>query len=268
MRAFWGTAAAALLAACSGYGGGGDARIVPVSDAGTSSGGPTSSPGPAPSGSSSTEPEAPRAPPGGSLGVDLVAYYPLDGDLSDRSFAGHHLSPVSAIGFEEGRVGEALEAQGGQAATLAVRRDAEQGFWLKSPEFTLQAWLFVESGGISLRTLGAGQHWSLGARPHEVIFGNGSAKVTASYPPTPQYRHVIVRRGSDGNVDLFVDANRMDTSNVPIYIGAPAAFTLDMFPIDGPASGAFDEVAIWSRALADQEIAELYNHGSGRSLGP
>ncbi len=62
------------------------------------------------------------------------------------------------------------------------------------------------------------------------------------------------------NVDAFSTATISTADSSTMYIGMARNSTYNAF------YGLIDEVAIWNRVLSANEIEELYNNGSGRSL--
>ncbi len=78
---------------------------------------------------------------------------------------------------------------------------------------------------------------------------------------------MAVYDGASRRYELYVDGRRMKVS--PKTLGVSHIVPADTpLVIGGPMKGpghhaAYDELAIWSRALTPAEIAALYNRGRG-----
>lgn len=88
------------------------------------------------------------------------------------------------------------------------------------------------------------------------------------------WHHIVARRSIEGNgqrLDLFVDGQFQDTEIAPGIVDVSVNENADnpeTFTVAGgnhsnfPGPGAYDEVALWNRALTDQEIEGLYLRGA------
>ncbi len=80
--------------------------------------------------------------------------------------------------------------------------------------------------------------------------------------------HHVVGVNSSGTLYLYVDGTQVASAPVTwgtastgnFLIGARSSATKDIY-----FSGSIDEVGVWSRALSQQEITDLYNAGTGQT---
>lgn len=249
---------AGAIAACSGYGGGGDVRISPVADSGvtpTVDGGP---PGPGPGPSPRDGGFDSAVPPVSSV----VAYYPLDGHGNDQSPSGKGLDlEVLSPEYTSGRVDQALLLT--DPGFTARRPQVDDAFAFGEDDFTVQAWIAAGAvpTGIGTRPLGmaATDGWALYATSSVVAFQTNNGALSHAVPVTSAYRHVVARRTS-GQLHLFVEGANVAQRPEPSSIGA-GQFGIQRATSVNTAVGKVDEVVIWSRALDDDEIQTQRTRG-------
>lgn len=110
------------------------------------------------------------------------------------------------------------------------------------------------------------------------IQGPGSSNLTRTCSPKliddGGWHHLVVRRTLEGNgqrLDLFVDGEFQHTDEAPGVVNVAVhgeASDPETFTVAGgnhenfPGPGAYDEVALWNRALSDQEIERVYLRGA------
>ena len=267
---FAGLVASGLVGlACSGYDGGGDARIVPMSilDGG---------PGGGRDGSSSNERIDGRAPPGPppeevDVSSDLFAYWRFDEDGYDSTGSGRNLSTSTTGGeplYVPGRIGSAARLadvndqfhRNAQEPELSLQGDLSLQAWVRvsdpSYDFLLadtldgneRGWMFWY--GSAGPRLAAPQHFTV------------SANVTVT---ADEWHHVIMvfasqtstfRLWHDGVLAKTVQVSSLPSSSTKSLSLGPA----------GPHERFIDEVAIWLRALEEHEVRALYNGGAGRPV--
>jgi hypothetical protein len=212
----------------------------------------------------------------------LIGYWQFDGDARDASGGGRDLRLMGGVGFAGGLFGEALDLHNNinQYATRPVD-DAIYDFG--SGDFTLQAWVnfndtsheqvLVEKydPGVApgwtltmINDTGLDHVWHLSARPAVHLISD-----TQSIP-TGVWHHVVARKYAE-DFDIFYDGNNIAYgSGLDPVPDSPALLSVGVFNFPGgacyPLDGRIDEVAIWNRALTDQEIAALYNGGSGMPI--
>lgn len=215
-------------------------------------------------------------------GCGPLAYWPFDGDGRDAA-AGRDLKLEGNPGFAQGLFGQALDLKG-DGNTYAIRRngmsdinDAE--FDIGNAEFSVQAWVAYhvsdpEQVHVEKFSGGGGPGWRFtklqDQRVHVCIEKDGCGQLSSSARTfrLEEWNHYVFRRGAT-SYEIFLNGANIASamlppetlpSTDPIYIGRAN-------PADGrifPVNGRIDEVAIWKRALTDQEISFLYNNGTGR----
>lgn len=209
-----------------------------------------------------------------------LAYWPFDGNGVDAA-GGRDVQLVGGPGFGTGLFGQALELKG-NTATYAVRRQGgvdidDEVFSLQNTDFTIQAWVnYYDLGNIQQIiekfSGGGGPGWTLLTLGKEVVHAcispqSCSALISGSGNlGTLQWQHVVLRRSDHfelfrNGVSVATSAVvQMDKASLPLLIGKRN-------DLDGrgyPFNGRIDEVAIWTRALSDDEIKFLYNGGKGQ----
>jgi fibronectin type 3 domain-containing protein len=119
-----------------------------------------------------------------------------------------------------------------------------------------------------------------GYEGYDILLSNGSPRIEIlSTLPTygnlvvgPQVNdgkwHHLVATYGDSTIKMFVDGALAGTLN---YTGGMLANTQDLIignrvSLDLPFHGSIDEVGIWSRALSDTEVKQLYQRGANRIL--
>jgi hypothetical protein len=207
----------------------------------------------------------------------LIGYWPFDGDAVDHSGGRRDLTLFGNAGFGDGLLGESLDLPG-EFDAYAAREIDDHVFDFGGSDFTVQVWVNYNSN-VREQTLiekfyGAdGPGWTLSSfvGPSTAHF-YADSRAVGLYSLTEDetlgvWRHVVARR-TDTLFDLFYDGQLVDTgdfageiqeSTVPLMIGQRNFLDPRDFSVDG----RIDEVAIWNRALSDDEIAGLYNDGNG-----
>ncbi len=220
----------------------------------------------------------PLAP--GSLPSQLEAYYSFDlqnGD--DTSGNGLNATLFGDVGFEPGLIGHAL-APNGNNEHYAARTVSDPTLNFGNGDFTLQAWVYYNSTSgeqiLLEKFIGAtGPGWTFTklsnnrfAFAHDV----GAVPVVQSTVQAISlntWHHLLIRRTS-GTYELFFNNGLIATaystagssSTAPLLIGRRNAADGRNFSLNG----RIDEVAIWSRSLANEEIETLYNGGQGLAI--
>lgn len=213
-----------------------------------------------------------------TLSDGLIGYWQFDGSGRDASGGGRDLELVGGVGFAPGLFGSALDLHGNRAQ-YARRPVDDPVYDFGANAFTIQAWarfdyvsygvnqIFVEKfegmggPGWTLAVVGdTGEFpvWHFYANPSAILYS--PRQVIAPHT----WHHVLTRRSADV-FEIFYDGTRIvsgsDPDPVPDtsfplligrrgYSGYPAEWAY-------PVNGRMDEVAIWSRALSDGEIATL-----------
>lgn len=215
-----------------------------------------------------TAPSHGSSPPARGIEDGLLAHYELDGTAADSSANAYH-GVVNGAAFGTGRIGQAAVFDGfddtvtvpGLAAASLVG-DVTVAFWIW-PDGWSGSW----QGPVAKRGLtepgadfGVNVNSSIGLQWY---FGTGSSFTIMTMPappPAATWTHVAgVRSGN--TLELYYDGSYVGAStfgtvpqsaNVPVTIGATA-------PGLEPFGGAIDDLRIYNRALAGNEVVELYD---------
>ncbi len=210
--------------------------------------------------------------------TNLEVYYKFDGNGADSSGNGRDVSLFGGVGFAPGPFGQALDLHANNSQ-FAQRPVGDPVLNFGSSNFTIQTWFNFNSTTREQTLIekffgGGGPAWSLTTFPGSLRFGfdgfaGGILNAGVSIP-TGIWHDVTVRR-SGNTFDLFFDgahvatgstASPIGSTTLPLLIGKRSATDGRDFSVDG----RIDEVAIWTRALSDSELATLYNNGQGLQL--
>jgi len=212
-----------------------------------------------------------------SLIAGLQAYYRFNDDGNDSSGNFRNLELYGGVGFDSGLFGQALDLHA-NASQYAQRSVDDSVFNFGTNDFTIQVWVNFNSVSGEQTLLekffgDAGPGWTL-TKPGNgfQFFASGVPSLnTSSLSLTlGAWHHLIVRRdGSefcmffDGDsVSSGTSSNAITSTTNPLLVGRRNSGDWREFPVNGK----LDEIAIWTRALSDDEIAALYNGGQGASL--
>lgn len=219
----------------------------------------------------------------------LVGYWPLDGDGKDEGGNGLDGTIMGNVTPTEDRFGNSNSAMlfPGEATSHVAIEDSEELNILF--EMTLAAWVIADAamqgnnnGRIFAKQAGGGaRSWSLNtenatlpASFHVAPDGGTIVAVDGSPLPTDTWVHIagVFRPGKA--LEVYVNG-KLDTSNTlnipgeqfsanaqPVLIGARNACG------DCGWIGAIDEVVIYKRDLAEDEIAQLMEGGPFAAVEP
>jgi hypothetical protein len=213
--------------------------------------------------------------------VDLVAYWPQDGDHQNLVVDDFHgTADGSTIPFEPGLFGDAAHLDGSHSIIIG---GDENAFDFAGQSMTVSAWFtadVIDTNWQCLIAKGEGNGWRMhrrgGDNPPEMAWtgGNGDTPknnigITIGADPEVWHHVVGVTDSATSEEILYLDgveiarktgATLQDRAN-PMRIGEnPDA-------LNRRWKGKIDDVAIWNRALEGGEIEFLYNAGlDGESL--
>jgi hypothetical protein len=208
----------------------------------------------------------------------VVAYWPLDTDGADLS--GNHLdlSIVGAPSFtSSGRVGGAVAFNKNPAQYL-VRPQSDPQFDFGASDFSMQLWVSfnqvdTEQTLVEKFTGGGGPGWTLTKLTGfgEQFYAAPAVVVNAGWPlTTPAWHHLVVTKSGPA-YRIYVDnqlaasgssSTPLVASANPLLVGKRNQGDNRGFPVDGK----IDEIAIWNRALTQNEVFLLWNNFQGRQL--
>jgi hypothetical protein len=217
--------------------------------------------------------------PAQALTLGLEGYWQFEGNGTDSSTHGRDLTVPAGASYQTGLFGQAVSV-GGSEANAPARTVDDAAFDFGSGDFTIQIWANFASTAaeqilIEKFTGGSGPGWTLTklSNGNILFLGAGAGSITTSSAPnisTGVWRQFVARRsGTDlriffdgasaGFTTLAGGATITDTG-MPLLLGARDG--AQNFPLNGKA----DEVAIWSRALTNDEISTLFNNGAGMQI--
>jgi len=213
-----------------------------------------------------------------TLVSDLAVYYQFNGTGADSSGNSRDVNLFGGVGFAPGLFGEALDLHANNTQ-FAQRPVDDPVLNFGSGDFTVQIWINYNSLGREETLIekffdGGGPAWSLTTFPSSLRFGfdgfaGGILNANVSIP-TGSWHDMTVRR-SGNTFDLFFDganvatattSSPIGTTTLPLLIGKRSDTDGRDFSVDG----RIDEVAIWTRALSDSDLAALFNNGQGIEL--
>lgn len=226
-----------------------------------------------------------------TLRTGLRTYLPFDGNYNDASGNNINATPMGSPTFVGGAVGSGamLATTASAAGTFNYATLGNQIELGSTGSFSVSFWAKITSVSGDPGLIG-NKDWDSGSNPGFVIFttsgrrarwnyrNSPSARVDSNVPPeafpVDQWGHVLVSYDRGGNATTYVNGNLIDTR----ALGANG----DTFQADGmqlnigqdgagdygsDQVAAYDEVAIWSRAITQQEAALIYQSGAaGRSF--
>jgi hypothetical protein len=197
-----------------------------------------------------------------SLSDGLVAYYPFDGTVEDKSGFGHHGSEPGEFVFVRNTafIGQSLSCF---AYRCVVVTNAPT---LQLEQFTLTGWIWLRGQPQSARIVEKGQFDSYYLTLNGLgwpVFGFTDSSMTQNASPRVNMadsRWRFVAGTYDGGVfQVYLDGSLAATKPAT---GRPLRTSSELLiGSQNPAEDyilLFDEVRIYRRALAASEIRELY----------
>lgn len=209
----------------------------------------------------------------------LIGYWPFNSGGQDLSGGGRDLELKNGAGLAAGLFGRGLDLHD-NGAQFATRPGDDDIFDFGSSDFTVQVWANFNNTDREQTLIekfygGGGPAWTFtkldGNAMHfwanpAVIFSSEPLAITSGV-----WHQFIIRRSGDLYEILFDGAvvaqangwgSPVPDTSMPLIIGKRNDYDGRDFAVDG----RIDEVAIWSRALNDWEVAALYNNGKGKPV--
>jgi predicted phosphodiesterase len=231
-----------------------------------------------------SEGEVPVAPPSrlspAAVGEALVSYWPFDAGAVDAVF-GSVLPEVPAAagtaGHGDGRFGQALQLSG---TTLDI--GAAPYYAPGRSSVTVSLWFRVSAAGrggaAPANLVGAGCRtdgdpgWAVVAGDAHVgiVLDDGRKRtVIVPFDPLPEvadgtWRHAVAVVDRDtGSARLYLDGRLVHEEGIDLDRADDLAGGSGLCFGGGGFSGGIDDVAVWHRALARDEIREIHRRASG-----
>jgi hypothetical protein len=209
--------------------------------------------------------------------VGLVGYWSFDGNGNDLAGT-RPLRIVGSPTFSGGVFGQGLSLPN-NAAQYADRAISDAAFELGASDFTLQLWVNF-NGSTAQQTLierwgPIGPGWTFGRLADGSLQWYGAPSAVLTSAPLSivdrVWHHLVVRRRGS-SFALFYDGASVATATNAVAIPALSNPLIVGRRFTGigplPLDGRLDELAIWSRALTNEEIVGIYNGGAGRPIIP
>lgn len=214
---------------------------------------------------------------------DCISWWEMEETSGTRvdSHGSNDLTDVNTVGYDTGISGNAADLEKGNSETLSIS-DASQSGLEFSTSFSFSFWYKPESitAGDQLFSKGA----TSGTRSYQFNLFSSTVPAWATWNTSD----ASVQRGwtitalVPGNWYHFVLIHNLAGGSAELYVNGSSAGTQTGFATnmkDGSADfrigswggnsnyldGLIDEFAVWARALTSDEVAELYNSGSGIS---
>ncbi len=211
----------------------------------------------------------------------LVAYYPFDGIPNDASGNGNN-GIVNGATLTIDRFGNSNQAYSFNGTDNYIAVNQNSTLELGSGDFTVSAWIKTSSPNFA-RVVSKGECFSSGWQ----IGQDGKIEVSIQSPPNgPLYMHSNLNNYSDGHWHFILF--KRENGSIQIYgdgvkDGNPLSFpysltntnarlTIGRCDASGGAcddaffNGAIDDIRIYTRALSETEIQQLYlENGWGSS---
>lgn len=205
-----------------------------------------------------------------ALTDNLVAYYKLEN--TNDELATYNLTNTGSVAFSTpGKIDNAAQFTGSNSKRLST--GSSMGL-STAGTFTFNFWVYIASFGSDYimdfeTTTTANRRFIIyqnSASSCEALFsynaiGSGTLSTSTWYMFTMRYS------GTGTNqCEFFVDAVSKGTVTTGTSAGGSRNnFSLgnSMDSLGSEMNGAIDEVGVWSRALTNAEITELYNAGAG-----
>ena len=219
------------------------------------------------------------------LSEGLIAYYPFDGDLQDKSVSDPPAHGVGKVGeddasitFAAGKFGEGIDLDDG--AYVITPLELEDRFDFGRPDdpsgFSISAWFRVDEFSVNWQALiakGEGNRWRMHRRGGESTItgngGNGDTPTGMKEIDDEAIHHVVLISDPvndraavyvDGELEAENSGLNGEGNDMPMMIGEnPDARGRTW-------QGLIDDVGIWDRALSEAEITEIWNGGEGKPL--
>ncbi len=209
---------------------------------------------------------------------DLVAYYPLDGDVNDYSGYGNHGAIIGNVVPATDRKGNPNGAYRfpGEPFNYISVPDAEV---LHLNSFTLSAWVYTDADNYGSgylvdkgRDINNGSYRLCVRNVGATTQYGGINDAGIDEDPAVNQWHMITGTVEGNQANFYLDGVLMDvktlsqpfscTNTDPLtlgmhyYTGVPSSYAYDLL-------GVLDDVRIYNRALSAQEVKNLYNSDNG-----
>jgi len=225
----------------------------------------------------------------GTLTTNLAAYYKLE-DTTDF-WRSNNLTNTNSVAFSAGKVGNAADfgagntnkylSIGSNLGITGANAPMAMAGWVKfysNPADGVNYTLLEQQNGTTNNrnflwyANNAGTTQLIASRQ---ATGSGGNEAVYNVDLNDSAWHFVIWNYDGSSLSLYLDGSQVATTPVLYGAGAaPAADEVDIgdFYDSGNslhqhfASAEIDEVGFWAKNLSNQEIADLYNGGSGQTM--
>jgi hexosaminidase len=201
----------------------------------------------------------------GTITTGLAAYWPMDEDsgsvISDLSPCSND-AEVSGPTWTTGKIGAALDFSAAgdlvNIDTTDIPASWSAAMWVKARSSIASSTTLMESGAYALKL----DQWSYTGKVG--FTERGVSDYTFNYSAPLDTWSYLVFVGTDSDTSLWANGQFVETINSSIRCPMTSmSSTVD------PLNTVLDEVAVWYRALNQNDIDYLYNNGNGNPvIGP
>ena len=214
---------------------------------------------------------------GGPLVPGMIAYWPFDGDLQDAVGNSHGEAMGSDdIAYGSGKFGDGIDLDGVDQFVQTPVENEEMFDFQDGTGFSISAWFSVNEFSKNWQALiakGEGNRWRIHRRGGEnILTGNGgNGDVPAGTPDINDgelHHIVLVSDPENDEVRLYSDGELASSNNGPAIQSNENPMMIGENPDarNRTWSGIIDDVGIWNRPITEDEIASIWNGGSGAPL--
>jgi hypothetical protein len=208
------------------------------------------------------------APPCDPAPSGLVSWWPAEGSAVDI-VGTNNGALTGGAGYTNGLVGEAFSFTGtGQQVSAATG-----GFPTGTNSRTMECWVFINSFLSGAESFFAGygnfgnngQTCQLGADENNVLyFSVWGQELSGPTLTSNHWYHIAVTSAGTNQISLYLDGTNVASGSLPL--NTPAGTKFYIGGVNAPFAtrqliGLMDELGIYNRALASNEIAAIYNAG-------
>jgi len=198
---------------------------------------------------------------------ELLAFWKFD-NLNDSSGNGYSLTNTNNVTFTAGKIGNAATFDGSNYLGATIPNlgsdDWSVSCWAKTPTLEEQlstVWMLgTNSGEESTGRVGL-LFWDDGSI--QVLEDGSWVLMSSSSWSANTWIHCVVTKES-GQIKMYLDNVLEDTNTVTGFV--TSQFLIGR-PDDSDTAYLWDDkidaLGIWSRAISESEITQLYNNGSG-----
>jgi len=204
---------------------------------------------------------------------NLISYYKLDGNSNDSVGSNNGADTSVTYSTANGKIGQGAGFNG-TSSQIQI-----SGLLGSLPTITISVWANITSKGLNgAEIINIGDYFAIRANDATykttMFYHTGSSWVNVTtntnYIGTGFHLFTAVFDNINHTQSIYVDAvlkgSGIDTNSIN-YTGGASNTTIGRHPVDTSyfMGGSVDEIGIWSRALSQAEITQLYNGGAGLS---